>query len=88
MPAVPESEHVKNVTLELVDKPARQNPWRPTTLTVRKFLKICHLVERGFAISRACEVECISYSHFRFRVLQTRLHPFGVRAYLHALPIF
>jgi hypothetical protein len=74
----PESEDVKNVSLELVDNPARRNPWRPTTLTVRKFLKICHLVEKGFAISRACEVECISYSHFRFRVsrnerLQKRL---------------
>jgi hypothetical protein len=61
-----------------VERPPRRNPWRPTTLTVRKFLRICHLVEQGFAISRACEVECITYGRFRQRVqrsarLQERL---------------
>jgi hypothetical protein len=76
----PTSDDVKTVTvaLELVDKPPRRNPWRPTVLTVRKFLKICRLVEKGFAITRACEVECISYGRFRARVsrserLQARL---------------
>jgi hypothetical protein len=39
---------------------------------------ICHLVEEGFAITRACEVECITYARFRQRVqrserLQARL---------------
>jgi len=81
MPAEPTPDDVKTVAvaLEIVDRPARRNPpWRPTTLTVRKFLKICHLVEQGAAITRACEVECISYARFRFRVsnsprLQERL---------------
>jgi hypothetical protein len=78
MPAEPSSDDVKSVTLEVVDRPARRNPWRPTVLTIRKFLRICHLVEKGSAITRACEVECITYSHFRFRVqrsvrLQERL---------------
>jgi len=37
----PTPDDVKTVTvaLELVDKPPRRNPWRPTVLTVRKFLK-------------------------------------------------
>ena len=81
MPAEPTPDDVKTVAvaLEIVDRPVRRNPpWRPTTLTVRKFLKICHLVEQGAAITRACEVECISYARFRFRVsnsprLQERL---------------
>ena len=74
MPAESESDGIKSVTLELVDRPPRRNPWRPTVLTIRKFLRICHLVEQGFAISRACEVECITYSRFRFRVARsTRL---------------
>jgi hypothetical protein len=72
MPADPDSHEVKSVSLELVtDEQPRRNPWRPTTLTIRKFLRICHLVEEGFAISRACEVECISYSRFRFRVARS-----------------
>jgi len=81
MPAEPTPDDVKTVAVarEIVDRPVRRNPpWRPTTLTVRKFLKICHLVEQGAAITRACEVECISYARFRFRVsnsprLQERL---------------
>src|SRR6266446_5595396 len=78
MRAEPESDEVKSVDLELVDRPTRHNPWRPTVLTIRKFVRICHLVEQGFAISRACEIECITYSRFRFRVqrsprLQERL---------------
>jgi hypothetical protein len=70
--ANPAPDGVKSVSLELVESPLRRNPWRPTTLTIRKFLRICHLVEKGFATSRACEVECISYSRFRFRVQRSR----------------
>jgi hypothetical protein len=78
MPAEPTPDEVKSVTLEVVDRPARRNPWRPTTLTIRKFLKIVHLVEQGLAITRACEIECITYARFRQRVqrslrLQERL---------------
>jgi hypothetical protein len=68
MPAESEPHEIKSVPLELVDEPPRRNPWRPTVLTIRKFLHICHLVEKGFAISRACEAECVSYSRFRQRV--------------------
>jgi hypothetical protein len=73
MPAKRDSAEVKSVPLEVVEpaRPTRRNPWRPTTLTLRKFVRICHLVEQGFAVSRACEVECISYSHFRFRVARS-----------------
>jgi hypothetical protein len=83
MPAEPvqhevKKHEVKSVSLELVDKPARRNPWRPTLLTIRVFLKICHHIERGFSIPNACEVELISYKTFRLRVsrsvrLQERL---------------
>jgi len=79
MSAEPESHDAKNLEWEVVtEEPPRRNPWRPTTLTVRKFLRICHLIEQGFATSRACEAECISYQRFRFRVqrslrLQQRL---------------
>ena len=75
MPGDPESDDVKSINLEIVtDEPVRRNPWRPTVLTIRKFPRICHLVEQGFAISRACEIECITYSRFRFRVARsTRL---------------
>jgi hypothetical protein len=37
-------------------------------LSVRKFVRICHLVEQGFAITRACEAESIGYARFRQRV--------------------
>jgi hypothetical protein len=78
MGAEPTPDDVKSVAFELVERPPRRNPWRPTTLTIRKFLRICHLVEKGYAITRACEVECISYARFRQRVqrsarLQERL---------------
>jgi hypothetical protein len=66
--AEPTPDDVKSVTLELVDKPARRNPWRPTTLTIRVFIKICHHIEHGFSIPNACEVESISYRRFRERV--------------------
>jgi hypothetical protein len=68
MPAAPTLNDVKSVALEVVDRPPRRNPWRPTTLTIRKFLRICHLVEKGSAITQACEVECITYARFRQRV--------------------
>jgi hypothetical protein len=68
MAVEPEPHETKRINLELVDKPARRNPWRPTTLTVRAFLKICHNIERGFSIPNACEVEAISYRNFRHRV--------------------
>jgi hypothetical protein len=69
MPAEPESPDAKSLDWEVVvEEPPRRNPPHPTTLTIRKFLRICRLVEKGFATSRARQVECISYSRFRFCV--------------------
>lgn len=59
----------KSVSLELVDDaPRRSKCGRPAVLTKRVFIKICHLVESGFATSRACEIEQVSYRIFRQRV--------------------
>jgi len=78
MPAEPEPTETKRINLEVVNRPPRRNPWRPTILTIRKFLRICHHIEQGEAITQACELESISYRNFRFRVsnslrLQERL---------------
>ncbi len=84
-PAEPTDHDVKSVSVELEivrtdEEPPlpRRNPWRPTTLTVRKFLRIVHLVEEGVPVTRSCRSENISYQHFRHRVsrsprLQQRL---------------
>jgi hypothetical protein len=66
MPAESTLDDVKSVVLEFVDRPARRG--RPVTLTVRRFLKICHHVEAGASIPKACEAESVSYRNFRFRV--------------------
>jgi hypothetical protein len=72
MPAESSSYEVKSVNLELVDQPGRRG--RPVTLTLRRFVRVCHHIEHGFSIPNACEVEGISYRNFRFRVSQsTRL---------------
>lgn len=68
-----------SINLEVVrDEPTGRDPWRPTKLTVRKFLKICQAVEQGGSITASCDSQLISYSRFRFRVsrsarLQERL---------------
>jgi hypothetical protein len=64
----PEPHDVKRVNLQLVDKPARRDPWRPTTLTKRKFLQVVHRIEQGASATAACELEAISYRNFRTRV--------------------
>jgi hypothetical protein len=69
MPAEPSVHEVKSVNLEVVDKPARRG--RPVTLTLRRFVSVCHHIEHGFSIPNACEVEGISYRNFRFRVSQS-----------------
>jgi hypothetical protein len=56
-------------------------PWlfaQSASLSLRRFLKVCHLVEGGASIPKACEAESVSYRNFRFRVsnssrLQERL---------------
>jgi hypothetical protein len=76
MPLEPTSDDVKSVVLEFIDRSARRG--RPVTLTIRRFLKICHNIEAGFSVPKACEAESVSYRNFRFRVssnprLQKRL---------------
>jgi hypothetical protein len=55
------------VVVSGTNKPRRKKTGRPLRLTPRVFIRICHLVERGFAVTQACEAESISYSVFRFR---------------------
>jgi hypothetical protein len=62
----------KSFSLEVVRSEPRRKMGRPTTLTVRLFLQICHLVERGMAISRACEACGVSYGRFRIRVSRSK----------------
>jgi hypothetical protein len=69
MPAEPSPSEIKTISLEVVDKPARRG--RPVTLTLRRFVSVCHHIEHGFSIPNACEVEGISYRNFRFRVSQS-----------------
>jgi hypothetical protein len=68
MPAELSSPETKRITLELVDKPPRRNPWRPTILTKRRFLQVIHRIEQGASATAACELEGISYRIFRTRV--------------------
>ena len=55
------------VVVSRINKPRRKKTGRPLRLTPRVFIRICRLVERGFAVTQACEAESISYSVFRFR---------------------
>jgi hypothetical protein len=64
------ADEAKRVEFEVV-RPAyklRGNPRGQTRrLTLRVFIRICHLVEAGWAITKACESESITYSLFRLR---------------------
>jgi hypothetical protein len=69
MTAEPSPHKSKNLNLEVVrddSQPVKRG--RPVRLTPRLFLRICHAVEKGSAITHACESELVTYSHFRFRV--------------------
>jgi hypothetical protein len=69
----PQSEtaaETKRVEFEVVRAPyqARRNPRGQTRrLTLRVFIRICHLVEQGWAITKACESQSVTYSLFRLR---------------------
>jgi hypothetical protein len=56
------------VSLEVVRDEPRKKLGRPVRLTVRKFIRICRLVESGHTFVDACEIECVTYQTFRFRV--------------------
>jgi len=64
------ADETKRVEFEVVRPPyqARRNPRGQTRrLTLRVFVSICHLVEQGWAITKACESQSVTYSLFRLR---------------------
>jgi hypothetical protein len=46
---------------------SRQPPWPGEAFDAARFIRICHLVEQGWTITKACESESITYSLFRLR---------------------
>jgi hypothetical protein len=64
------TDETKRIEFEVVrplDKPRRNPRGQTRRLTLRVFVRICHLVEQGWAITKACESESITYSLFRLR---------------------
>jgi len=60
----------KSVEFEVLRSPQqpRRNPrGQARRLTLRVFVSICHLVEQGWAITKACESQSVTYSLFRLR---------------------
>ena len=49
----------------------RNNKGVPRRLTVRRFIRICHLIEKGVPIIKACEAESVTFAIFRLRVSQS-----------------
>src|SRR5882724_2491632 len=69
-PQTETADETKSVEFEVLRPPhqPRRNPRGQTRrLTLRVFVRICHLVEQGWAITKACESESITYSLFRLR---------------------
>ena len=72
-PEEPQSEtadQTKSVEFEVVRPPyqVRRNPrGQARRLTLRVFIRICHLVEQGWTITKACESESVTYSLFPLR---------------------
>jgi hypothetical protein len=64
------ADEAKRVEFEVVRptyKPRGNPRGQARRLTLRVFIRICHLVEQGWAITKACESESITYSLFRLR---------------------
>ena len=64
------ADETKSVEFEVLRPPhqPRPNPRGQTRrLTLRVFVSICHLVEQGWAITKACESQSVTYSLFRLR---------------------
>src|SRR6202008_3591952 len=64
------ADETKRVEFEVVRplyKPRRNPRGQTRRLTARGFIPICHLFEQGWAITKACESESITYSLFRLR---------------------
>src|ERR1700716_3754978 len=71
-PPAQTADETKRVEFEVVRprsayKPHGNPRGQSRRLTLRVFIRICHLVEAGWAITRACESESITYSLFRLR---------------------
>jgi hypothetical protein len=68
-------DETKRIEFEVVRPPYRphKNPrGQARRLTLRVFIRICHLVEQGWAITKACESESITYSLFRLRCTENQ----------------
>jgi hypothetical protein len=69
-PQIETADETKRVEFEVL-RPSyqvRRNPRGQTRrLTLRAFIRICHLVEQGWAITKACESQSVTYSLFRLR---------------------
>jgi hypothetical protein len=68
------ADETKRMEFEVVrplDKPRRNPRGQTRRLTLRVFVRICHLVEQGWAITKACESQSITYSLFRLRCSET-----------------
>jgi hypothetical protein len=61
----------KNIDFQVVRDAAPRSRGRPTFLTPRLFIKICHTIEKGQGTSIACKVHQVSYGHFRFKIART-----------------
>jgi len=69
-PQTETADETKSVEFEVLRSPQqpRRNPrGQARRLTLRVFVSICHLVEQGWAITKACESQSVTYSLFRLR---------------------
>src|SRR5258707_14378437 len=69
-PQTQTADETKSVEFEVLRSPQqpRRNPrGQARRLTLRVFVSICHLVEQGWAITKACESQSVTYSLFRLR---------------------
>jgi hypothetical protein len=62
------SENRPAIDLQVVREPSLAG--RRLFLDARRFLRICHLIEKGAPATSACRTELVSYQFFRKRVTQ------------------
>lgn len=72
--AIGTADETKRLAFEVVrptlatTNSSKRNPrGRTRRLTLRVFIRVCHLVEEGWSVTKACESESITYSLFRLR---------------------
>lgn len=66
---MPEPDRVLELqVVRSYDFSPRASRGRPLRMDARRFIRICHLVERGEAITHACEREAVTYRAFRVHV--------------------